>query len=176
MVERSEVITYETTTVHTIERFEITVEIDDAQDISYLDGRNGTEDINYPDPEIRGYVRADAIMRARHGKQWGQVAIIVRSQPDNVVRASLGGTDAWDSETYLHNSKARERADAYFGDLINDLLTEARDQVHAEHVSDSRKHADRTVDVLPVVDVNNGPVDGASLRDAASTAVDWWAR
>lgn len=178
MVDETKVITYQSTTTYTIDRFVIDVEIDDMQDISYLDGRHdgvsGSE-INHPDPEIRGDVRTDAIMRARHGKDWGQVGIIVRSRPDNVVRASLWGIDVFDSETYRHNVKARERADAYFGEILSDLLTEARDQVHAEHVTDSRKDADRTVDVLPVVDPNNAPVDAASLRDAASTAIDWWA-
>lgn len=174
MVEEAKVITYETTTVHAIERFEVTTEIDDAQDISYLDDRNGSTDINHPDAEIRGYVRTDAVIRARHGKQWAQVGVIVRSQPDDVVRASLWGIEVWDSDVYHRNAKARGHADAYFGEVLSDLLTEARDEVHKEHVTDSRKDADRIVDLLPVVGVNGGPMDGAELRAHASIAVDWW--
>lgn len=171
-------ITYETTTVHTIERFEVTTEIDDDQDISYLDGRHdgvSASEINHPDPEIRGDVRTDAIMRSRHGKHWGQIGVIVRSQPDNVVRASLWGIDVHDSEVYRHNAKARERADAYFGELLSGLLTEARDQVHDEHYpAGVGPNDERIVDHLPVVDPNNAPIDGASLRSAASTSIDWW--
>jgi len=180
MVEETEVaITYETSTTHTIARFVVTVEVDDVQDISYLDGRHdgvSASEINHPDPAIRSAVRTDAIMRARHGKQWGEVGVVVTSQPDNVVRASLWGIDVWDSETYCRNEKARGNANDYFGTILSDLLTEARDQVHDEHHPAGVGVGDeRTVDHLPVVDPNDGPVDGASVREAGSTAIDWWA-
>ena len=183
-------ITYETTTKHTIDRFEVSAEIDDVQDISHLDNY---PDVNASDPEDRHAARADAIRKAQHGKTWGMVTVIVRSQPDNVVRAVLGGVEAFNSATYVNYprrsviySEATERraenAAECFGEILSELVEEARDAV-VDYVSDeTQSESDLAgtrgmVESLPVVDyATNGPVDGAAVRDIAATAVDWWTR
>jgi hypothetical protein len=172
-------ITYETTTEHQIDRLEVSVEIDDVQDVSYLDEERNGGGINDPDPEIRMGARADAIRKARHGKSWGNVCVIVRSQPDDVIRASLSGIDALASSAYrnyprdsvLYSPAVEERAEhaaAYFGEILSELVDEARAEIATETgwVADAR--------TLPVVDQMNGSVDGADVREMASTAVDWW--
>lgn len=171
--------TYTTTTTHSVEALEVTVEVDDEQDISFLDESAGH--INDPDPMVRMGARADAILRSLHGREWGLVTVVVRSQPDNVVRAVLGGVDARNSGAYqsypgtvIYSPDAERRALAaadYFGEVLTELVAEARDSVR-EDIGDA-------ADSLPVVDCLGGggdDVTGADVRDMAATAIDWWTR
>jgi len=115
--------------------------------------------------------RADAIRLAQHGRSWGYVSIVVRSEPDHVVRASLGGVDSFDSNVYHRNERARANADAYLGELLAELYDEARDAIADEHGPLDAAMA------LPLVDDSlNHPADGAWLRVMAETAIDYWAR